>query len=148
MFDAMTHLPLNFIIFSRWIKITCHGPSGRRNIENAICRFSSLFSMPQDWSRDMMTHRRGIYYWKSIAFEHFLLCSAAPIQNYFWEFSFETSVACSDPIETWQVISHLKCSLECNAFTHSGSVRTHGHLLERLEIITPNVRTQSEVHEH
>ena len=35
-----------------------------------ISRFTSLFSMAQQWSRAMMTHRGGIYFWKTIPLAH------------------------------------------------------------------------------
>ena len=61
-------------------------------------RCTWLFSISQQLSRAMMTHRGGIYFWNTIPLAHLFLCSAAPIQNYFSWFAFYTSLTCSATI--------------------------------------------------
>ena len=70
-----------------------------------------------------------MYFWKTILLEHLFLCSAAPLQNYFSQFSFYTSVPCSYTIGTWHLISHRTCALRmATPLTHNGTARTHRQL--------------------
>ena len=103
MLHVMTPQPLYLIIFFTWTMVTCHDDSSLRNIENSLTaalhhyhlymnnghvpwwliaeeyrklylsRFTALFSMAQQWSRDMITHRGWINFWKRILLAH-LFC--------------------------------------------------------------------------
>ena len=79
---VMTHQPLYFIVFYGSTVITWHIGIDKRK------------------TRNIETHRAGIYFWKTIPLAHLFLCSAAPIQNYFSQFAFYTCRTCSDTIGT------------------------------------------------
>ena len=102
---VMTHQPLYFIVFYGTTVITWHIWIDKRK------------------SRNNETHRGGIYFWKTIPLAHLFLCSAAPIQNYFSQFTFYTSFTCSDSNETHQHISHRTRAL------WTPSPLTHPHRL-------------------
>ena len=52
-----------------------------------ISRFTSLWTLNEQGTRDMMTHRARIYFWNTIPLSPLFLCSAAPIENYFSQFA-------------------------------------------------------------
>ena len=110
-----------------------------------ISRFTSLFSMAQQWSSDILTQRGEIYFWKTISLAHLFLCSVAPIQNYFSQFTINTSVTSLDTIGTWELISQRTCSLRItSALPHPGSDRTHVILFIPLDIFfTPIFRAHT-----
>ena len=109
----LSHMTLCFIISSTSAKITRHREEYRKLY---LSRFSSLFTMAQQWSRYIMTHRGGIYFWKTISLAIFFLCSPAAIQNYFSQFTFYTS-------DTYRVKS-ITCP-EWELFSHSHQLCMH-----------------------
>ena len=85
----MTHQPLYFIIHymnnghvSWWL-------IAEEYWKLFLIRFTSLFSMAQQWSRDTMTNRRGIYFWKTISLAHLFLCSATQYKIIFRNLRFK-----------------------------------------------------------
>ena len=120
---------------------TCQESSGR-NIEKHLSRFSSLFSMAQQWSRDMMSHRGGIYFWKTISWAHHFLCSATPIQNYFFQFTIYTSATCSG-------MKKLTCSgSEWQQFSRTPALLTHMWTPPLQDILIPILRAHVVMREH
>ena len=71
-------------------------------------------------------------FWKNLQLAHLFLCSSAPIQNYFAQFSFDSSVKCSDTIGT-QYSSLIGHQL---SLSHSRSARLHVNRITQLPIMT------------
>ena len=99
------------------------------------------FIMHFTWAREVMTHRGGIYFWKTIPLAHLFLCSATPIQNYFSQFALHTSVTCFETMETRQLISNRTRALQTTtSHTHNCSGPTHVSLFTRLDMMTRALR--------
>ena len=106
----------------------------RSNItENYLIHHHFICRVPRDDSSAALLHcflwldNDHVTWWliavelflEDIALAHLFLCSAAPKQNYFSQFTFYTSETCSDTIIAWQYISQHDTRTSNDNSSHS-----------------------------